>query len=643
MTEINRHGLDNHLLNSQNHKPDFYFPKPPPITTPTTFRFPEYGSTEWQRRKPDFHTPLARSRNLPKGLISTADGSGGGMLDKQHYKPNFGIPTRSLAMTLETYEPPMSWSSSYQSKLSTVTPTVDLTCLLIVLPGDAERTPHKTHHTFTENERNSDDYKYPVNNLTKAETKFLLALTFAPIVATVWAVKALRKGIKYQKAQREAKAAREIASRPPFWESTAEVVDIDSLKDSKSLLRETMIRETLQVDRTSKEASLKPLKTLYLESETVRSDSIKLLKLCSLDGADDTDIEESEDDRDGTFPTAKSTASAETTVRIRTHPVRLVDSVWPGSLSPRFRSYRSLPRSISQCSLEMSTFDGSGSSMQRNEVRWVPLTSLKSSQAGGINEPSTNTAEVLVDVAGTTPRKHVTGPRRAASQSSLRGFGATGSDLGTLPPAEDSPRAPTPFVSETFSVGPGLVAPPPTDESSGITAPSPFATGRELSAGIIYNVSHHQASSATTINHCFLLPFQTASPATNRYHSETPKSTVEGDSSPPDSELEIELHNPAPVVEVTIEDRDDPQPPENPQSRTLTPHVQMQMDLLVLQLVDAIRGLLLLAARQKNPRDLLLVLMVAGLRFWQWFLNAMAGRVRNRLIETDSRTGEGGD
>jgi hypothetical protein len=97
----------------------------------------------------------------------------------------------------------------------------------------------------------------------------------------------------------------------------------------------------------------------------------------------------------------------------------------------------------------------------------------------------------------------------------------------------------------------------------------------------------------------------------------------------------IEPHNPAPVIEVTIEDRDDPPIPEKSESRTLTPEVQVQLDLLLLQAIDAVKGLVLLAARQENLRDLLLVFIVAGLRFWQWFLSAMAGQVRNRLIDTD--------
>ncbi|KAF8534165.1 hypothetical protein BDD12DRAFT_861768 [Trichophaea hybrida] len=279
----------------------------------------------------------------------------------------------------------------------------------------------------------------------------------------------------------------------------------------------------------------------------------------------------------------------------------------------------------------MSPFDGSGSSTQKNEVHWTPPASLKSSKTGGINEPSLNTAEVLVDVAGPILRRHVTGPRRTVSRASLKSFGITGSDLGTPPPAEDSPRNITPLSPDTPSVGPGLVAPPPTDES---TEPSPISIEKEP-ATVNASTDSHNPSSNTESYHSFPSPFQTASPATNKYHAGTRETATEGNTPSPDLEPGIEPHNPAPVIEVTIEDRDDPPIPEKSESQILTPEVQVQLDLLLLQAIDAVKGLVLLAARQENLRDLLLVFIVAGLRFWQWFLSAMAGQVRNRLIDTD--------
>ncbi|KAF8243193.1 hypothetical protein K440DRAFT_664250 [Wilcoxina mikolae CBS 423.85] len=571
---------DNHPLDPQQHpKPDFRIPK-----TPMTFN-------EWPpRSKPDFYMPLPRS----EALTSTAcGGSGGGILDKQHCKPDFGIPTQMS-------EAHNAWSTDY---LRYTEHTIPETCHQFVYKDNLEEPPLKP--------------------LTKGLIKFILALTFVPIVATVWVLRTIWKGIKYEQAQRKAKAAREIAERPPFWEAAKELDDTDSLKDSKSQ------------DMISKEVGLDPLERLHLESETGRSDAIQMLKLCGLDGADDTDIESTgDDDRGCSFRATKSTASAEAT---RIQSVRAVDCVWPGSLSPRFRSYRSLPRSLSQSSLEMSPFDGSGSSTQRNEVHWTPLASLKSSKTGGINEPSLNTAEVLVDVAGPIPRRHVAGPRRTISRASLKGFGIAGSDLGTPPPAEDSPRDTTPFAPDTPSVGPGLVAPPPTDES---TEPSPIVTEREPPAVNASTDSHHPTSSNTESYHSFPFPFQTASPATNKYHSGTREPSTEVSVPSPDLEPQIELHNPAPVVEVTIEDRDDPPIPENSGSRTLTPEVQVQLDLLLLQVVNAVKGLVLLAARQENARDLLLMFVVAGLRFWQWFLIAMAGQVRNKLIDADGKAKE---
>jgi hypothetical protein len=100
---------------------------------------------------------------------------------------------------------------------------------------------------------------------------------------------------------------------------------------------------------------------------------------------------------------------------------------------------------------------------------------------------------------------------------------------------------------------------------------------------------------------------------------------------------EVELHSSVPVVEVTIEHRTTPPatPAPTSPSRSLNPEAQLELDGFMRQLMDSVAGLIRLAARQDNPRELVLVFAVVGYRLWQWFLDGLARRVGTRLRDRD--------
>jgi hypothetical protein len=118
----------------------------------------------------------------------------------------------------------------------------------------------------------------------------------------------------------------------------------------------------------------------------------------------------------------------------------------------------------------------------------------------------------------------------------------------------------------------------------------------------------------------------------------------------PDSDLGVEMHTSVPVVEVTIEHRATPPVTPalaSPSSRSLNPEAQLELDVFMRQLMDSVVGLIRLAARQENPRELVLVFAVVGYRLWQWFLDGLARRVGTRLrdpeIDADVRRKKGRD
>ncbi|KAA8908372.1 hypothetical protein FN846DRAFT_889531 [Sphaerosporella brunnea] len=111
-----------------------------------------------------------------------------------------------------------------------------------------------------------------------------------------------------------------------------------------------------------------------------------------------------------------------------------------------------------------------------------------------------------------------------------------------------------------------------------------------------------------------------------------------------ESDLVAEMHSSVPVVEVTIEHRDTPPgtPVETPSSssRALNHEAQVELDTLMRQLIDALMGIGRLAARQENPRELVLVFAVVGYRLWLWFLDGLASRVGARLQDPQIEPGK---